>query len=264
LRIKIFAGGSHMRPEERQEEIVAHLRALQSEVGVEELAALFKVSPLTIRRDLEQLERLRAIIRTHGGCVLRTTVESVYHRRVSHNFKLKQAIGRAAAEEVTSGNMILINDGSTPFHLAAHLGDKKNLSVYTNSMAVVAELTRFSTIQLYILGGQYNSAMHYMGGTMTEQILEGFYFDSVFMGADAVDSKGNCLVADPGIASLTQAMLRRGKRKILLADHTKVEAFGHAVYAKLSDLDVWYTTSGINPTLLNNFRKQTLVKAVNF
>jgi DeoR/GlpR family transcriptional regulator of sugar metabolism len=249
-----------MKPEERQEQIMAQLRALQSEMGVEELAELFKVSPLTIRRDLEQLERSGAIIRTHGGCVLRTTVESVYHQRVAHNFELKQAIGRAAAEEAKSGDMILINDGSTPFHLAAHLGDKGNLSVYTNSMAVVAELTRFPNIQLYILGGQYNSAMHYMGGSMTEQLLEGLYFDSVFMGADAVDSKGNCLVADPGIARLTQAMLRRGKRKILLADHTKVGAVGHAVYARLSDLDAWYTTPGINPNLLANFRKQTSVK----
>jgi len=251
-----------MKPEERQPLIMAQLRALQSELGVEELANLFKVSPLTIRRDLEQLERSGAIVRTHGGCVLRTTVESVYHERVAHNFKLKQAIGRAAAEEVKSGDMILINDGSTPFHLAAHLGDKASLSIYTNSMAVVTELSRFGGTKLYVLGGQYHSAMHYMGGSMTEQILEELYFDSVFMGADAVDSKGNCLVSDPGIARLTQAMLRRGKRKILLADHTKVGAVGHAVYAKLSDLDAWYTTPGIKFALLNEFRKQTSVTTV--
>ncbi len=252
-----------MKPEERQEQIMAQLRALQSEVNVEELAKMFKVSPLTIRRDLDQLVLSGAIIRTHGGCVLRTTVESVYHQQVAHNFELKQAIGRAAAEEVKDGDMILINDGSTPFHLAAYLAKKHNLSVYTNSMAVVSELSRFHDTKLHVLGGQYNSAMHFMGGSMTEQILEGLYFDSVFMGADAIDGRGNCLVSDPDIARLTQAMLRRGKRKILLADHTKVGAVGHAVYAKLSDLDAWYTTPGIKRSLLNEFRKQTSVRTVN-
>ena len=241
---------------------MAQLRALQSEMSVDELAGKFRVSALTIRRDLEQLETVGAIIRTHGGCLLRTTVESVYHQRVATNFELKQAIGRSAAQEVKSGDIILINDGSTPFHLAAHLGDRGTLSVYTNSMAVVSELSRFPSVQLFILGGQYNSAMHYMGGSMTEQLLEGLYFDSVFMGADAIDVQGNCLVSDPGIARLTQIMLRRGRRKVLMADHTKVGAVGHAVYAKLSELDVWYTTTGIDPGTLRRLGKQTAIKAV--
>jgi DeoR/GlpR family transcriptional regulator of sugar metabolism len=104
-------------------------------LSVEELAKKFDVSPLTIRRDLERLENDRAILRTHGGCVLRATVESVYHRRVALNFELKQAIGRAAAKEVKSGDAILINDGSTPFHLAPHLGGIDKLYVYTKPMS---------------------------------------------------------------------------------------------------------------------------------
>jgi DeoR/GlpR family transcriptional regulator of sugar metabolism len=248
-----------VKPNERQQEIMVRLRALQSELSVDELAGQFKVSPLTIRRDLEQLERAGAILRTHGGSVLRTAVESDYHQRVALNFELKQAIGKAAAQEVKSGEMILINDGSTPFHLACHLGEKGSLSVYTNSMAVVSELSRFPSIRIYVLGGEYNSAMHFMGGSITEQLIEGLLFDSVFLGADAIDSSGHCLVADPLVARLTQIMLRRGRRRFLLADHTKVGAVGHAVYGQLSDLDAWYTTPGIRATLLSKFRKQTNV-----
>ena len=66
-----------MKPEQRQKQIIAKLRALQSELSVDELAQKFQVSALTIRRDLEQLELERAILRTHGGCLLRATVESV-------------------------------------------------------------------------------------------------------------------------------------------------------------------------------------------
>jgi DeoR family transcriptional regulator, fructose operon transcriptional repressor len=101
-----------------------------------------------------------------------------------------------------------------------------------------------------------------MGGSMTEQLLEGLYFDSVFMGADAIDIQGNCLVSDPRNVRLTQIMLRRGRRKVLMADHTKVGAVGHAVYTKLSELDIWYTTTGVDPGMLRRFSKQTAVRAV--
>jgi len=251
-----------MKPEHRQQQILAQLRALQTELSVEDLANKFTVSALTIRRDLEQLENDRAILRTHGGCVLRATMESAYHRRVALNFELKQAIGVAAAKEVKGGDTILINDGSTSFHLAPHLINIDKLNVYTNSIAVISELSRFSQIRLYILGGEYNHEMHFLGGSMMEQVLEGLHFDIVFLGADAVDPDGNCLVADPDISRLTEIMLRRGTRRILLADHTKVGAHANAIYAQLSDFDVWYTTFGINPVQLRRFSQQTIVKVV--
>lgn len=252
-----------MQPNERQRLILAQLHALQSELSVEDLAQKFGVSALTIRRDLDSLENDKAILRTHGGCVLRTSVESAYHQRIALNFELKQAIGRAAAEEVKPQDVILINDGSTPFHLAPHLGRVGKLSVYTNSLAVISVLGRFPLIRLYILGGECNPEMHYIGGSMMEQTLEVLRFDKVFLGADAIDAKGNCLVSDPDVARVTEIMLRRGAQRILLADHTKVGAQSHVVYARLADFDTWITTPSINPVQLRQFSQQTKVKVVS-
>ncbi len=252
-----------MKPQQRQHQILAQLYALQSELSVEDLAKKFGVAHLTIRRDLDGLEKDKVILRTHGGCVLRTAVESTYHRRVALNFELKQAIGRTAAKEVKNGDVILINDGSTPFHLAPHLGRVEKLSVYTNSLAVISVLTRFPGVRIYVLGGEYNPEIHSIGGSLTEQTLEGLHFDKVFLGTDAVDSKGNCLVSDPDIARLTEIILRRGSRRILLADHTKVGANAHAVYGRLADFDAWYTTAEISQVQLRQFNQQTAVKVVS-
>jgi DeoR/GlpR family transcriptional regulator of sugar metabolism len=252
-----------MKPRDRQQQILSHLRALQSELSVEGLAQKFGVSELTIRRDLDQLEEEKVILRTHGGCVLKTSIGSSYQQRVAVNFELKQAIGRAAAAEVRADDVILINDGSTPFHLAPHLGHVGKLYVYTNSLAVLSVLSRFPAVRLYILGGEYNPQMQFIGGSMMEQTLEGLAFDTVFLGTDAIDAKGNCLVSDPDVARLTEIMLRRGTRRILLADHTKVGAKGHFIYARLSDFDAWYTTHGIGPVQLRQFSQETKVKTVN-
>ncbi len=247
---------------QRQQQILAQLRALQSELSVDELAKKFDVSGLTIRRDLEELERRQVVVRTYGGCVLRGTVESAYQRRVALNFELKQAIGRAAAKEIKSGETVVITYGSTVFHLAAHLGDIGKLFVYTDSLPVISELSQYPEMELYILGGKYIPPKHYLGGSMMERALEGFHFDSVFLSTDAIDAKGNCLVDDLEASRVAEVMLRRSTRHILLADHTKVGANAHIVYARLSDFDVWYTTSGINLGQLKRFRHQTTVRVV--
>ena len=251
-----------MQPNQRQQTILAQLHALQSELSVDELAKRFGVATVTIRRNMASLENDKAILRTHGGCVLRTSVESAYHKRIALNFELKQEIGRAAAEEVKADDVILINDGSTPFHLAPHLGRIGKLSVYTNSPAVISVLGRFPLVRLYILGGEYHSEMHFIGGSMMEKALEVLRFDKVFLGADANDTKGSCLVFDPDVARVTEIMLRRASRRILLADDTKVGAQAHVVYARLADFDTWITTPSINPVQLRQSSQQTEIKVV--
>lgn len=98
---------------------------------------------------------------------------------------------------------------------------------------------------------------------MTEQALEALQFDVVFLGTDAVDARGNCLVSSPDDARLAEVMMRRGIRRVLLADHTKVDAKSHVVYARLTDFDVWYTTPKINPLQLRQFNQMTTVKVVH-
>jgi len=251
-----------MKTERRRNQIIASLQAIQSDLTVEELAETFKVSGLTIRRDLERLEADKVILRTHGGCILRTSVQSGYHTRVVEHLELKQAIGRAAAAEVADGDVILIADGSTTFHLASHLARVKKLSVFTNSLGIIPVLSRFPDSEVYVLGGQYDKEMRFIAGSMMERTLEELNFDKVFLGTDAIDAKGNCLTYNANLARIVEAMLRRGTRKILLADHTKAGARSYAIYATLADFDVWYTTPGVDHNQLRQYRRQTAVKVV--
>lgn len=249
-----------MKPRERQQEIISLLRAMQRELSVEEIASTFNTSPLTIRRDLDALAEKGAILRTYGGCIIRSMVGTAYQKQVARNFKLKQAIGRMAAQLVKNGEVILIDDGSTTFHLAAHLGDRAPITVVTNSIALIPELARFPKIQLDILGGTYNRDTNFLGGSLAERLLELRYFDAAFVGADAIDEAGRCLVRDASVARLTQLMLKRANRKFLLADHTKAGAHSYVIYGSLSDFDLWITTPGIGAKRLAAYQKLTTIR----
>jgi len=234
---------------------------MQEEVQVDQLSEILEVSPLTIRRDLKELAEAKAIIRTHGGCILagRVALESEYHKKVAKNFTLKQKIGIEAATLIKANDVILIDDGSTTFHLATNLGNINPLTVYTNSLVLVTELSRFPDITLNILGGVLSQESYSVSGSLTERILEDIHFDRVFVGLDWLDDNGKCFVKSASVAKLAKAMLNSGKKKILLGDHTKVKVDSGFSYGNLTDFDLWITTSGIEKTQLETYRKMTEV-----
>jgi len=251
-----------VKPEKRQQEIISLLRALQRELTVEEIATHFGTSTLTVRRDLDSLVQAGFIVRTYGGCIGRGRFYTAYQKQVGRNFELKQAIGHAAAELVKPGEVILIDDGSTTFHLASNLESRAPLTVVTNSIAVIPELARFPEIKLEILRGIYNRDTNFFGGSLSERVLEMLYFDAVFVGADAIDDAGRCLVRAPDVARLTQVMLRRATRRFLLADHSKAGLHSQVTYGNLGDFDMWTTTTGMNPKLLSAYGTMTSIKQV--
>ena len=252
-----------MKPEERRQRILDLLQALQKEIRVEELSDVLGVSRLTIRRDLEELSNKQTIIRTHGGCLAvgRAALETEYHKKVAENFDLKRAIGIAAAARVEPGQNVLLNDGSTTFHLVTQLGAKQPLTVYSNSLAIISVLCVYPGISINILGGSYINDTYSLRGSLAERMLDDLYFDIVFLGADAIDEEGRCMVATPEEARFTQMMIRKGRKRILLADHTKAGRKGYAAFGRLPDFSEWITSEGgkEKEKLFAAYRKMTAI-----
>lgn len=250
-----------MKPRERQQIVLGQVRALQQEWRVDDLARMMNVSELTVRRDLDALERTGAIVRTAGGCIAAGQVRNpVYQARVARHADLKQAIGRLAAREVKPGMTVLINDGSTAFHLASCLGGCGPIAVYTNSIAMIGELSRFENVRIHLMAGEYRRDLFCLGGGLLERMLETLSADIVFLGTDAVDAQGRCYVQDQDVARTAQVMLRHGRRKVLLADASKVGAASAVAYAGLKDFDLWITSTGAPAALMAGLRRQTSVR----
>lgn len=254
-----------MNPLARQQQILSRLRAIQREWRVDEIATALEVSPLTVRRDLDRLAEEGTILRTHGGCIYagRIAQEAPYHERVAARYELKRAIGAKAARQIGAGETILVDDGSTCFHVATQLPPNTAVSLYTNSMPIVAELASARNVAVTLLGGAYDARHQHLGGPVTEWMLDRFTFDRVFLGSDCVDAAGRCLVETPEIARTARAMLARGRRRILLADHTKcAAAAGRVEYARLKDFDEWITTSGIPQGMRRSLGRMTRLTVV--
>ena len=127
---------------ERKNEILTRLRAEQR-VLVSELAAHYGVTEETIRRDLDKLEREGYATKTYGGAIWgdSTRTDLSYTIRNKTNVEAKCRIAELLSPIIRDGDHIMLDDSSTSLYIAKQIRDKQNITVITNSVEIVMELS---------------------------------------------------------------------------------------------------------------------------
>lgn len=235
-----------MIPVERQQAILDLLDKKQS-VQVNDLVALFAVSEMTIRRDLDILERKGLLRRVHGGAVSNRgrSYEPPFMLRSSANVEAKQRIGRAAAQLVKNGDSLMLDVGTTTLEVARNLKDHQDLSVITPSFHIAATLVEHPDIRLILTGGILRRGELSLVGHLAERAIQDFYVDKLFMGVGGVDFKAGFTEFNLEDTLVKQAMLRQAKDITVVVDSSK---FGHVALnaiAPLQAADRIITDTGI-------------------
>jgi len=237
-----------MYPEERQQWIVEHARA----IGRVEVAALsdeLDVTTETIRRDLKVLERHGLLRRVHGGAipVERLGFEPGLAARDAVLIAEKERIAKAALAELPAEGSILLDAGTTTARLADVLPLDRELVVLTNGLPIAMSLSGRPNLTVLLVGGRVrgrtlaavdNWALHALGDS---------YVDVAFLATNGVSVERGLTTPDTTEAAVKRAMVASARRAVLLADHTKVGNDHLARFADLDDLDVIITDSGIEP-----------------
>jgi DeoR/GlpR family transcriptional regulator of sugar metabolism len=226
---------------ERQQRILQHLEREQR-VTVAQVCELFGVSEATARRDLADLAaQSSGLRRTHGGLVMVQSMpgeQPLYYRSAEYAEE-KRRIGAAAVQLVEDGDALFLGSGTTVLELARQLANRPigplGLTVITNSMVVLNVLTNRSEITLVSLGGMFRPSELSFIGHIAETALAEVRVDKVFMGVHAVDVEVGLMNAFLPETMTDRAILRIGRRVIVLADHSKC---GRTSTALLAPVDV--------------------------
>jgi len=205
---------------ERQLKILGMIQDNGS-VQVEELAKKLDVSHMTIRRDLEKLQKDGLIERCHGGAVNKTEVN--YAVKSVSNHTQKEKIALKAAEFIRSGTTIFLDAGTTTYEIAKHIMEYENMTVVTNDLEV-ALLLKSSRVELFICGGYIQKSTGSAVGYYATQMMENFRFDMGFFGAAAIDK-----------AFLKRQLAHQCQQSFLVVDDSKFNRQGMNFINKLSD-----------------------------
>lgn len=234
-----------MSKHRRHEEILALLEA-RGEQSVEDLAARFGVSPMTVRRDLADLVAAGQAQRTHGGAVLSRTgiAQFRFVRRHESMVAEKRAIARLAAARIRPGMTVLIDTGTTALEVARELRLVDGLRIVTTSLPVAAELHDAPGHELLLLGGTVRRGEPDLTGPLTERNLAEFRVDAAILGADAAEP-GGVFTDDPAVARVSRAMISAARDAILVLDHGKFTRRAFAKYADWGQFAAVVTDSGL-------------------
>lgn len=235
------------------------LRTLIRDCGViriEDLCRELKVSPATVRRDLDQLEQSGAIRRVHGGAV---SVESrldepVFADKTSLAAREKRRIAEAALAFVGPGDTIYLDGGSTVLELARLLRDRTNLTVVTNSLHAAHELSGRGP-RLILIGGELRRLSQTLVGPLTRLGLHELHLDKAFMGTIGFTLKEGLTTTDPGEAFTKELVLGQARQVVVLADSSKAGKISFARAGGWDKVQVLIT----DERLEKNFAKE-LVK----
>lgn len=234
------------------------LRKLEKEdhVNVSELSSHFMVSEVTIRKDLKHLEKKNILIRSRGGAIKQSLINtdlSIYDRR-KQNIKLKSAIGSAAAGLIRDGETVLLDTGTTIMELAKHLRKKIDITVITNSVDITFRLAEYPNIRVIMPGGILRRNSLALVGEQAAESLRNFYCDKYFLSADSIDVKRGLMTTNIEEASLAKLNIKNSKMVIALIDSSKFRDMGITTIAPLREINTLITDNGIPSDILEQIR----------
>jgi DeoR/GlpR family transcriptional regulator of sugar metabolism len=228
-------------------------------VVVNELAEKFGVTKMTIRRDLSFFEKQGILKTTYGGAYLTSgaSVEPSFQLKSIQMVDDKHLIGQKAAGLVEDGDTIIIDCGTTPLALAHFIFDKK-IMVITNSIPVVNLLKGRKNITLIIAPGEYEDDSQGMTSFSTADFFRHIHADKVFLSTQGINDLGELTVPKMTDAHVKQALMRAGRQKILLADRTQFGQTFLAGHARLADLDLVISQTGLSSDILSLMQTQNV------
>ena len=221
------------------------LEKLQDEkkVVVSELSTLFDVSEETIRRDLDKLDKEGLAIKSYGGAVLNenTSLDMPFNVRKKRNMKGKKIIGDIVSELVQEGEHIIVDPSTTAVAIVKALKSRKKLTVITNSIEVLIELSDVSGWDIISTGGTLRENYLALVGPKATDVINSFNADKVILSCKGMDLEKGLTDSNEMFSQVKQTMLRSAKQKILAADYTKFNKVAFSKICEMDDIDMVVT-----------------------
>jgi DeoR family fructose operon transcriptional repressor len=239
---------AHDKPlysEQRKQAILTTLAAA-GRVDVAAMAEQLAVTSETVRKDLIALERQGQLRRVHGGAIplQNLSFEPEVTARVEFAEE-KRRIAKAALAHLPRAGTILIDAGSTTALLAELIPPDRQLTAFTNTLPIALALAAKPNVTVYTLGGRVRSITLAEVDAWAARTLGEINVDVAFLGTNGISPHRGLTTPDAAEAAVKGRMLACARRRILLADHSKINQVSTHKYGELADLDLLITDTGI-------------------
>ncbi|ODS11793.1 transcriptional repressor AgaR [Vibrio scophthalmi] len=233
---------------QRREEILQHIQTHQKG-EVNYFAQHYQLSEVTIRNDLNYLEKTGCVTRCYGGALLNNTFafEQPLNDKKQLNCNIKAKLGEYAASLIHDGDKVILDSGSTTEQIAHHLAHKQDVTVMTNGIHIAYHLANKPNISVMLTGGVIRDNSYSLHGKSAESLLNEFRFNTLFIGVDGFDIESGITTPHQGEADINRKMIEAAQTIIAITDSSKFNRQSFCMIARPEQLDMLITDSGIPP-----------------
>jgi DeoR family transcriptional regulator of aga operon len=252
------------RPESaavRREQMLAAIQERHF-LHVNELSERFRISEVTVRTDLDALASRGEIHRIRGGAIPRALHdrERPFEESETSYAPEKVAIGRAAAELIRDGESLLVDVGTTTAAAARALAartDLENVVVFTNGLKTALELEpAHPRITVVLTGGTLRPLQHSLVEPLAGLILDQIAVKTLLLGCNGVDADGGVTNINLPEAEVKKRMIAAARRRVVLADSSKIGTVALARLCPVEDVDLVITGAGADPAAVDALRER--------
>jgi len=238
----------------RQSQILEYARH-RGRVEVVPLADELGVATETIRRDLRVLADRRLVKRVHGGAIPLESAafESgvLYRSRV--DLAQKRRIASAAVDLLHGAETVFLDEGFTPRLVAEKLADRE-VTVVTASLLAAEALADSESVTVLLLGGRMRGRTLATVGSWPLDQLGGLVIDLAFLGTNAISVEDGLTTPDPAVAAVKNAAVRRSRRSVMLAAHSKFGLSSFCRFAEVADFEAIVTGTELSRDEAHRFQ----------
>jgi len=248
LKIVTFASVKfyQMLAKQRKEKILELLQE-DGSAKVIDLARIFKVTEVTIRQDLEKLDREGLVTREHGGVHLKNFQDQVRTFSLIHqeNLKKKEIIAQKCLDYIQPGDAIILDSGSTTTEIAKLIANYNGLTVITNALNIALILGANPNIEVVMTGGEFKPPTLSLTGQKAADFFTGLNVQKLFLATAGISLKSGLTYPSLSDLVVKKAMIDAAETTYLVADSTKIGKSSFASLGALSLIDYIITDEGI-------------------
>lgn len=222
-----------MLTRQRKQLILEKLGA-EGQVQSKALSILFDVSEDTIRRDLRELAAEGRLQRVHGGALPSSSAIAPFAERQSVKMDAKKRVARKGAQLISSGQVVIIDGGTTTSELITFFPPDLRITVVTHSPSIALGLVDHPAIEVILIGGRlYKHSIVAVGAAAIEGI-ENIHADLFFMGVTGIHPDAGLTTGDFEEACIKRAFSGRAAETVVLASPEKINTASSFVIGDVS------------------------------
>jgi DeoR/GlpR family transcriptional regulator of sugar metabolism len=248
-----------MKKTERHQIILNEVH-LHNRVLLSDLTRTLNVSMDTVRRDLQELDKLKHLKKVHGGAVSNGFNIQADHTREIYEYENKSIIAKKGISLLNHGDVVLISGGSTNLEFAKLLPRKMDLTFFTPSLPMAVELLNNASKndEVHLIGGKLSRGSQLSTGGSSINLLSEITADICFLGTGYMDLEKGITELDWEVAQMKKAMVKSSKKLVSLTISKKLNTFNRFKVCNAIAVDTLVTELEPNSPELKKYHKAEL------